>query len=110
MSIHTESRHTEEQRCETEHSERIIDKANDIIDETFICGQCSSEVEKVWQPGNLVARKILKNEALAESFWILLPHFLTSKQFGETVKERILVFLENDHISYLFFDNIPKIQ
>ena len=28
-----------------------------------------SEVEKVWQPGNLVARKFLKNQALAESFF-----------------------------------------
>ena len=26
------------------------------------------EVEKVWQPGNLVARKFFKNQALAESF------------------------------------------
>ena len=25
-------------------------------------------MEKVWQPGNLVARKVLKNQALAESF------------------------------------------
>ena len=52
----------------------------------------SPEVEKVWQPGNLVARKILKNEALAESFWILLLHFLTSKQFGESVKENGNIF------------------
>ena len=46
-----------------------------------------AEVEKVWQPGNLVARKFLKNQALAESFWILFPHFLTSKQLGRSVKE-----------------------
>ena len=40
-----------------------------------------SEVEKVWQPGNLVARKFVKNWTLGESFWILLPHFLAVKQF-----------------------------
>ena len=32
------------------------------------------------QPGNLVARKFLKNQALAESFLILLPHFLTIRE------------------------------
>ena len=52
-----------------------------------------AEVEKVWQPGNLVARKFLKNQALAESFWILLLYFLTSKQFSESVKDMLLVFL-----------------
>ena len=60
--------------------------------------------------GNLVARKFLKNQALAESFWILLPHFLTSKQFGESLKEIILDLLENGSILDLFFHNIPKIQ
>ena len=59
-----------------------------------------TEVEKVWQPGNLVARKFLKNQALAESFWIFLLHFLTSKQFVKSIKEMIPVFLENVHISY----------
>ena len=31
-------------------------------------GSSIPEVEKVWQPGNLVARKILKNQAMKESF------------------------------------------
>ena len=35
-----------------------------------------SEVQKVRQPGNLVARKFIKNQALAESFCILLQTFL----------------------------------
>ena len=65
---------------------------------------------KVWQLGNLVARKFLKNQALAESFLIFLLHFLTSKQFGKSVKEMILVFLENGFISYPFFHNIPKMR
>ena len=51
------------------------------------------EVEKVWQPGNLVARKFLKTQALAESFWILLLYFFTSKQFSESVEDMLLVFL-----------------
>ena len=54
------------------------------------------------QPGNLVARKFLKNQALAESFWILLPHFITTEQFCGNRKEIILVFLENGHIFYNF--------
>ena len=54
-----------------------------------------AEVEKVWQPGNLVARKFLKNQALVERFWILLLQFLISKQFSENVKQMILLFLEN---------------
>ena len=45
-----------------------------------------SVVEKVWKPGNLVARKFLKNQALAERFWIFLLHFLTSKQFCKSIK------------------------
>ena len=57
----------------------------------------------MWQPGNLVARKFLKNQALAESFWIFLLHFLTSKQFGKSIKEMILVFLENVNIFIHFF-------
>ena len=57
----------------------------------------------MWQPGNLVARKFLKNQALAESFWILLPHFFTSKQFSESIKDMMLVFLENGHIFDPFF-------
>ena len=69
-----------------------------------------TELEKVWQPGNLVARKFLKNQALAESFWILLLYFLTSKQFGESVKDMMLVFLENGYIFDPFFHNIPKME
>ena len=64
-----------------------------------------SEVEKVWQPGNLIARKFLKNPALAESFWIFLLHYLTNKRFGKCIKEIILVFLENVHIFCPFFYN-----
>ena len=48
----------------------------------------------MWQPGNLVARKFLKNQALAKSFWILLLYFLTCKQFGDSVKDMMLVFLK----------------
>ena len=55
-----------------------------------------AEVEKVRQPGNLVARKFLKNQALAESLWILLPHFLPIKQFSSNRK--VLVLLQNGHI------------
>ena len=62
----------------------------------------------MWQPGNLVARKFWKNRALAESFWIFLLHFLTSKQFVKSIKEMIQVFLENVHILYRFFHNMPK--
>ena len=71
-----------------------------------------SQMGERWQPGNQVARKFWKNQALAESFWILLllPHFLDSKQFGESIKEIILVFLANGHIFYPFFNKIPKIQ
>ena len=67
-------------------------------------------MEKVWQPGNLVARKFLKNKALAESLWILFLHFFTSKQFGGSVKEIISLFLGNGHIFDQFFHNIPKMQ
>ena len=35
--------------------------------------RCKLEVEKVWQLSNLVNRKVLKNQALAESCWILFP-------------------------------------
>ena len=63
---------------------------------------CCPEVEKVRQPGNLVARKFLKNQALAESFWILLPHFVAIEQFGGNGKEMILVFLQNGHIFHNF--------
>ena len=68
--------------------------------EHFSCWalMCQSEVQKVRQPGNLVARKFLKNQALAESFWILFPHFLAVKQFGGNRKGIILVFLQNGHI------------
>ena len=68
----------------------------------YASGRCMlyAEVEKVWQPGNLVARRILKNEALAESFWINLLHFLTSKQFSESVKEIILVFFKLQSSSF----------
>ena len=57
----------------------------------------------MWQPGNLVARKFLKNQALAESFLIFLLHFLTSKQFGKSVKYMLLVFLENGNIFIHFY-------
>ena len=60
------------------------------------------EVEKVWQPGNLVARKFFKNQALAESFWILLPHFIATEQLCGNRKGIILVFSENGHIFYNF--------
>ena len=46
----------------------------------------------MWQPGNPVARKVLKNQTLTESFWILLPLFLAIKQFGGNIKEIILVY------------------
>ena len=68
-----------------------------------------AEMEKMWQPGNLVARKFFKDQALAESFWILLLHFLISKQFGESIRNR-LAFLEIGYIFYPFFHNIPKMQ
>ena len=55
-----------------------------------------AEVEKVWQHGNLVARKFLKNQGLAERFWILLPDFFAIKQFSDNGKETILVFLQNE--------------
>ena len=54
------------------------------------------------QPGNLVARKFLKNKALAESFWILLPHFIAIEQFCGNRKEMTLAFLQNRHIFYNF--------
>ena len=56
-----------------------------------------AEVQKVRQPGNLVARKFLKNQALAEIFLIFLPHFLTIKQFGACAKGMIIVFLQKGH-------------
>ena len=54
-------------------------------------------MQKVWHPGNLFARKVLKNQTLAERFWILLPHFLTIKQFGACAKGMIIVFLQKGH-------------
>ena len=57
-----------------------------------------AEVQKVRQPGNLVARKFLKNQALAESFWTLPSHFLMIKQVGGNGKEILLVCLQNGHI------------
>ena len=53
------------------------------------------EVQKVRQLGNLVARNFLKNQTLAESFWILFPHFLVIEQFGGSLKEKIAAFLQN---------------
>ena len=41
------------------------------------------EVEKVWQPGNLVSRKFLKNHALAESFGSFSCSFSQAKNFVE---------------------------
>ena len=50
-------------------------------------------MQKVRQPGSLVATKVLKNSALTERFWILLPQILVIKQFGVSEKEKKLVFL-----------------
>ena len=61
-----------------------------------------SEVQKVWQPGNLIARKFLKSKALEKSFWILLQHSLTITQFGGSVKEMIIVLLQNGHTFHTF--------
>ena len=36
-----------------------------------------------WQPS---CQKVFKNQDLAESLWILFPHFLTSKQLGGSIK------------------------
>ena len=47
----------------------------------------SPEVEKVWQPGNLVARKFLRNQALAESFFDPSPA-LSHKQTIQWKRER----------------------
>ena len=66
------------------------------------------KVEKVWQTGNLVIRKFLKNQALAENFWILLLHFLTIRQIRGSVKEMISAFLENGHILDPLFYKIPE--
>ena len=40
----------------------------------------AAEVQKVWQPGNLVARQFLKNDTLGESFGIPLLHSVAIKQ------------------------------
>ena len=69
-----------------------------------------AEVHKVRQPGNLVARKFLKNQVLAESFWIFPLHFLKSKQFGKNVKEILLLFFKKIVIILSIFHNIPKMQ
>ena len=39
-------------------------------------------------------RKFWKDQALAESFWILLPHFLAIKQFDGSIIEIIFVILK----------------
>ena len=52
-----------------------------------------AEEQKVRQPGNLVARKSLKNPILAERFWSLLLNFPMMKQFGGSIKEIMLAFL-----------------
>ena len=44
-------------------------------------------MEKVWQPGNLVARKFLRNQALAESFFDPSPA-LSHKQTIQWKRER----------------------
>ena len=62
------------------------------------------------QPGNLVARKFLKNQTLRESFWILFPFSPAIEQFGGGVKEIILILLEKGHIFYPFFHNTTKKQ
>ena len=58
-----------------------------------------------WQPS---CQKDFKNQALAESFWLLLRHFLTIKQFGGSIKEIIAVFLQNGHIFHPFISWYPK--
>ena len=66
------------------------------------------EVQKVWQPS---CQKVFKNQALAESFCILLQHFLAINQFSGSVKEIIVVFLQNGHnIVCPFYHDIPKKQ
>ena len=67
-----------------------------------------TEVEKLWQPGNLVARKFWKNKALAESFWILFLHFLTIMQFNENVKEMILASFRKWSFYYPYSYIIPN--
>ena len=62
------------------------------------------------QPGNLVARQVLNDQALGESFWILLLHFLTNRQIRGSIKEMISVFLENGHIFDPLFHKIPEKQ
>ena len=75
-----------------------------------VLSHCAPKMEKEWQPGNLVVRKFLKNQALTESFWILLLHFFTSRQIRGSVKEMISVFLENGHIFHPLFHKIPEKQ
>ena len=46
-------------------------------------GGLEAEVEKVWQPGNLVARKFFKNQALAESFSSFFHTFLQASNSAD---------------------------
>ena len=48
-----------------------------------------------WQPS---CQKVFEESGSDRKFWILLPHFFTSRQIRESVKEMISVFLENGHI------------
>ena len=73
-------------------------------------GGFGAQMEKVRQPGNLIAKKFLKNQALAESFWILFPHFLTSKQFDKKRKRNYISIFRNGHIFDPFLHKIPKMQ
>ena len=50
------------------------------------------EVEKVWRPS---FQKVFEESCSCRKFWILLLHFLTSKQFCGSVKEMIEVLLKN---------------
>ena len=59
----------------------------------------------MWQPGNLVPRMVLKNQALAERLWILFPHFLTFKQFGGN---GISIFTIWPYSLSIFFQKINK--
>ena len=68
-----------------------------------------SEVQKVRQPGNLVARKF-EESVSGTKLWDPSPAILKIKQLGNSVKEMILVFLQNGHIFYPFVPNIPKKQ
>ena len=58
----------------------------------------AAEVQKVCQPGNLVARK---NDTLTEKFGIPFSHSLAIKQFSGSVKN--ITSLSDDHCFYKIF-------